>query len=257
METKPTPEDNPPGEKPPEEKTPPADLRDFLIAALALAPAEGTEAVSDDQIREALSAAVAAGSAAGEDLGGLQQQVEELKTQLSDLQMTHSELQTKYQAAEEELGGIKQGAEEAEIEKVLAPFADRISDDAAKTAIRDLLKTNREAGMAILNGLQAAPADPDKANPPAPMHDPGSEEDTVADETAVAAAISKRAKELQASESITFTAANSFARPHRRACRGWKNWRYMAGDICGPFCIPRSSPNTITSRYGPTAARYR
>jgi hypothetical protein len=52
---------------------------------------------------------------------------------------------------------------------------------------------------------------------------------------------------LPAADRITFTFAKSFARPHRRACRGWKNWRYMAGDICGPFCIPRSSPNTITS----------
>ena len=28
----------------------------------------------------------------------------------------------------------------------------------------------------------------------------------------------------------------------------------MAGEICGPFCIPRSSPNRMTSMYGPTSA---
>ena len=56
--------------------------------------------------------------------------------------------------------------------------------------------------------------------------------------------------------SITLTGASSFARFHIRSCRGLKNSRYIAGDICGPVCIPRSSPNTITSMYRPTFPRY-
>ena len=57
--------------------------------------------------------------------------------------------------------------------------------------------------------------------------------------------------------SITFTSASSLARLHIRACRGLKNSRYMAGEICGPFCMPRSSPKRMTSMYGPTAPRNR
>ena len=56
---------------------------------------------------------------------------------------------------------------------------------------------------------------------------------------------------------MTFTLASSFARRHMRACRGLKNSRYMAGEICGPFCIPRSSPKRMMSMYGPTAPRNR
>ena len=55
--------------------------------------------------------------------------------------------------------------------------------------------------------------------------------------------------------SITLTFASSFARFHIRACRGLKSSRYMRGEICGPVCIPRSSPKRITSMYGPTSAQ--
>ena len=47
--------------------------------------------------------------------------------------------------------------------------------------------------------------------------------------------------------SMTLTPANSLACFHIRACRGMNNSRYMAREICGPFCIPRSSPKTMMS----------
>ncbi len=53
--------------------------------------------------------------------------------------------------------------------------------------------------------------------------------------------------------SITLTLASSLARRHIGAWRGLKNSRYMAGDICGPFCMPRSSPKTMMSIDGPTS----
>ena len=46
-------------------------------------------------------------------------------------------------------------------------------------------------------------------------------------------------------------------RCHMARSRGWKNSRYIAGETCGPDCMPRSSPKRITSMESPTALRKR
>lgn len=162
------------------------DLRSFLVEKLSLQPAEGAEAVTDEQIRSALSAAVQAGS----DAGG----------QIADLQ-------SKLDAATAELAEVKNTASEAEIDGLLAPYADRIQDEAAKSAVRDLLKTNRDAGLAILKALPAPAKQPSEgkkekspvdAAPPAPMHDPAKAGQSGPTEQEIAAAISTLAKKYQA-----------------------------------------------------------
>lgn len=152
------------------------DLKGFLISTLKLTPAEGEQEVSEEQIRQALEAATSAGESAGSDMTTLQ-------TQLETLQSAHTELQAQHDAVTSELAQIKQSASETEIDTLLEPFADRITDDAAKAALRDLLVSNREAGMALLNGLPAAPSAPSapaeksEEPPPKPMHNQEQDED--------------------------------------------------------------------------------
>src|SRR5208337_2675768 len=65
---------------------------------------------------------------------------------------------------------------------------------------------------------------------------------------------------------MTLTLASSLARFHIAAWRSLKNSRYIAGDIWGPVCMPRSSPKRMmsitdrqrqgTAQGSPDGARY-
>ncbi len=98
----------------------------------------------------------------------------ELQTQLTTLQAAFEEIQAKYNAVASELATLKAGEAEKEIAALLAPYAGLITDDAARTALRDLMQVNREAGLALLKCMQPAAAASTEApaTPPAPMHDP-------------------------------------------------------------------------------------
>ena len=152
------------------------DWRSLLIATFALAPAEGAESVTDEQIQAAFDTATAAGGEAG--------------TQVADLQSRLDETIAALEMKTGELDGINAERADGEVSTILAEYADRITDEGARTAFADLLKTNRDAGMAILNGLPAAAAAaPEKETapekqPPAPMHAPGKDADAAPDQSA-------------------------------------------------------------------------
>lgn len=196
----------------------------FLIETLGLTPAEGSAEVTEDQIRAALTAAIEAGreaAAAAESAGN----ATELQTQLTTLQAAYDEIQAKYNAAASELETLKAGEVEKEIDELLAPHADLLSDDAARTALRDLLKTNRDAGLALLKGMKPAAAASTEApaTPPAPMHDPARDQSPATDAGAAATAISALAKKLQ-SENPSMTFPDAWAKAEKeisaRAARG-------------------------------------
>lgn len=134
-----------------------ATLQSKLIALLGISPeAEGGE-VSEEQILARITELTSAQGSEGPSAGDL----ENLKAQLA--------------AKEEELTGLHQQMNEAAIEEILKPFADRLSDEGARAAIRNVLLNDRASGLAILNALPPATAEKKKSpeeNPPEPMHDP-------------------------------------------------------------------------------------
>jgi hypothetical protein len=185
---------------------PAADLRTFLITTLGLTPAEGQDAVTDEQIREALTTAIQA----GQDAAAAAETVTTLQSQLT-------ELQAKYDTAVAEIEAAKAGEAEKEIDALLAPYADLLTDDTARAAIRDLLATNRPAGEALLKNMQpASPATTDPTDqPPAPMHDPAKDQDAGApDESTIATAISSLAKKYQA-ENAALSFADAWSRAEK------------------------------------------
>lgn len=147
---------------------------------------------------------------------------EQLQTQLDEVQGQYRDLNIK----QEEL--YKQ-QREAEADEILKVYQDNFIDDASKAAIRTILLNDKDAGIAILNGLKkpeaAAPvvtapatggepaaAKTTPATPPAPTHDPAANA-AAATEQEKAAKISTRARELMKSKTpkISLTKAYQLA----------------------------------------------
>lgn len=144
------------------------------------------------------------------------------------LQAKLDELDAKYQALNTEQQALWKAKQEADADEILKVYEGHFVDDASKAAIRNILLSDKDAGIAILNGLKkpeaavpvvdaaaaaAATADAGKtATPPSPQHDPNAAA-AAATETEKAAKISARAKELVASSNpkISLTKAYQLA----------------------------------------------
>lgn len=137
--------DNTAGQKP---------LRDYLIEKFSLAPE-----VDDAAIIAAIESAITDGSTAATQLSEITAKMEAIQ---ADLQIKQSELEALYKAKAT-----------AEVDEILKPFEARIPDEAARAAIRNVLMSDRDSGLAILNGLPgaAAPASPKVNNPPDATHE--------------------------------------------------------------------------------------
>lgn len=165
-------------DKPADDSPAPAaiDWRALLISTFSLAPADGAESVSDEQIQAAFDTATAAGGEAGTQADDLQARLDET---LAELEMKTSELDA-----------LKSTQGDAEIAALLEPYGENL-DEAARATIGDLLRTNRDAGLVLLKAFPpAAPAasgdsaKPVEDAPPKPQHDPDAETDVVPDESA-------------------------------------------------------------------------
>ncbi|GEM_PF-5251740 len=177
------------------EETTELDYKAQLCALLGLDPATATDAEITAKIPEVQGV-----------LGG----VSELQTKAStadQLQAQLDEINRKYQELADEQQRIYRQKQEADADEILKVYEGAFSDDASKAAIRNILLNDKEAGIAILNGLKKPEADAagqgkaEKKTPPEAMHDPskkkGAGEPKLTDEE-MAVKVSKRAKELQA-----------------------------------------------------------
>lgn len=115
---------------------------------------------------------------------------EETSSKLADIQAQFDNLQKELEEKHRELDELYKAKSEAEIDEILAQYGDRIKDDKARAAIRTLLQSDRESGLAILNGLPAAPApaNTENDNPPPPTHDPAQQGDALSPEQKIAEA---------------------------------------------------------------------
>lgn len=163
------------------------DLLAQLIAALGLTPAEGTDAVTEEQVIAKVNELIASGS-----------QVAEVQTNLAAAQAELERIRAEYQALYDREEAARKAVEAAAADEILAQYEGRIATPEAKTRLRALLLADREAAMEILSGLSEAPAAAASAEPPAPMHDPAAQAADSVDPAEQAAKIKARAQALQA-----------------------------------------------------------
>jgi hypothetical protein len=176
----------------------PPELLAQLAAALNLTPAEVADGetpvpVSVDQVAEAIgNLATAAESVPelNETIASKGTSLEELNRQLEDLRKAHDDLWEKQQEIEKAKG-------EAEVDQILASFADRGLDADATARIRTLLLSDRDSGLAILNGLPKPGAAAVEEAPPKPQHkNPGEEDVTAETDQERANKIQAKAREI-------------------------------------------------------------
>jgi len=109
---------------------------------------------------------------------------EELQRQLDDISGKYAELNKQQEA-------LWKQKQEAEADEILKVYEGHFVDDQSKAAIRNILLNDKDAGIAILNGLKkpdAAAPEVDKEKkadvPPGPDHDPNAAEPTAAEKAA-------------------------------------------------------------------------
>lgn len=187
-----------PSAKPPVDDAQPVDYKALLLALLSL-PDGATDAeitAKEAEIRATL--------------GG----VGDLQTKAStadQLQQQYDALQAQYEELKKKEQEIWKQKQEAEADEILAVYKDRFVDEAAMAPIRNVLLNDKDAGIAILNGLKKPDATPAAADagataanavkPPPPRHDPKKAADAAnakQTEEERAAKISARAKEIVA-----------------------------------------------------------
>jgi hypothetical protein len=181
--------------------TGPIDCKALLLQLLDLDPA------ADDAAIQAAFDKEESEPEDDVDIAALQTKAstaDQLQVQLDEINAKYTELNNQQQA----LYKAKQEADADEILKVYEPY---FTDDASKAAIRNILLSDKDAGIAILNGLKkpdaAAIVSPDAAaaaaaatetktaTPPSPQHDPNAAAAATSEEE-LAKKISDRAKEL-------------------------------------------------------------
>lgn len=173
----------------------PLDYKALLLSTLGLAPEATDEEITSKQ---------------GEVSGTLGT-VGELQTQASNaatLQTQLDEISGKYAELNKQQEEIFRQKQEADADEILKVYEGVFTDDASKAAIRNILLTDKDAGIAILNGLKKpeaaseAPAAAPEAGalPPKPMHDPKAADATAPSEDEIAAKIKAKAAEIRAKD---------------------------------------------------------
>jgi hypothetical protein len=164
------------------------DYKALLLSIL------GLDAAADDAAIQAKATEVQG------TLGG----VGDLQTKASkaeDLQRQFDELQLKWQDLNKQQEDLYRQKQEAEADEILAAYEDRFVSKEAMAPFRQILISDKQAGIAMLNALKkpdaAAPSEPGdetKGAPPKPKHDPaaaaasGPSEEEIAQKTRVRAA---------------------------------------------------------------------
>jgi len=140
--------------------------------------------------------------------------IDELKTKAATaetLQQQLDALQLQYDELNKKQTDLYRQKQEADADEILKVYEGHFVDDASKAAIRNILLSDKEAGIAILNGLKkpdntAAPAEQTDtaataakkdATPPAPKHDPAAAASAGPSEEEIAQKTRARAAELQ------------------------------------------------------------
>jgi hypothetical protein len=148
----------------PQEQNQPPQFRIVICDRLGLAPLEGQAAeITDEAILAKLDELLASA-------GNGATAVTDLATANAELERIRGEYQPLF-AREEE---ARKRQTEAEIEEILKTYADRFASPEAMAPVRELLISNRESGLAILNGL-APVAATTAAVPPGDQHNPEEE----------------------------------------------------------------------------------
>jgi len=180
-----------------------ADYKALLLQLLDLDPATADDA--------AIQAAFAKEEAEPED------DIEALKTQAAsaaDLQTQLDAKNAEVTKAYADMEELRKQQAEAQADEILKVYEGQFTDEKSKAAIRSILISDRESGIAILNGLKkdgaaapseqtdtaaAAAAAAKDATPPAPKHDPNAQaaptaEQKAADAETLIATIRKEGK---------------------------------------------------------------
>jgi hypothetical protein len=186
----------------------PVDYKALLLALLSL-PDDAT----DEQI-----------SAKETEIRGTLGGVGDLETKAStadQLQAQLDEINKKYQELSDQQSALYKQKQEADADEILKVYEGCFTDDASRAAVRNILLNDKEAGIAILNGLKKPDATPpvvdatttttSKTPPPKPRHDPAAAAaQTTAKQTEEekASKISARARELvQKNKKLSLTKA--------------------------------------------------
>jgi len=122
----------------------------------------------------------------------------------TDLQTQLDEISAKYAELNKQQEAVWKAKQEADADEILKVYEGHFVDDASKAAIRNILLSDKDAGIAILNGLKkpeagaAAATEGKEADaPPAPKHDPAAGDAATPSDAEIATAVSARVKELQ------------------------------------------------------------
>jgi len=184
----PTQEQTPPAEAQPAEGKATLDITPELLAALGI-PAD--QATPESVLNAITQLAAKAGQA--------DTQVADSASKLAALQAELDGKRTEFEALYQKQQELENAKRDAEVDTILEQFADRLTDEKAKTRIRALLLSDRESAMDILNALPAAAAAaaPGAVAPPPPIHDPAAQSGSAPSEQEIAAAIKVRVAELQ------------------------------------------------------------
>jgi hypothetical protein len=185
----------------------PVDYKALLLALLSL-PDDAT----DEQI-----------SAKETEIRGTLSGVGDLQTKAStadELQRKLDEINQQYTELNDQQTALYKQKQEADADEILKVYEGCFTDDASRAAVRNILLNDKEAGIAILNGLKKPDATPavdatmtttSKTPPPKPKHDPAAAAaSTTAKQTEEekASKISARARELvQKNKKLSLTKA--------------------------------------------------
>jgi hypothetical protein len=156
----------------------PPDYKALLLQLLDLDP------TADDAAIQAAFAKEEAEPEDDVDVAALQTKA----ASADDLQKQLDDIQSKYSALNDQQTALIKQKQEADADEILKVYEGVFTDDASKAAIRNILLNDKDAGIAILNGLKkpepddgeietAAPAAAGtmmtaakKAAPPSPVH---------------------------------------------------------------------------------------
>lgn len=189
----------------------PLDYKTLLLTLLDLDPATADDAA----IKTAFDAEeaepeddIAALKTQAANAGTLQKQLDDLQLQCDDLNKKQTDLYRQKQ--------------EADADEILKVYEGHFVDDASKAAIRNILLSDKEAGIAILNGLKkpddaAAPSDTTtvaNGTPPNPQHDQAAQQ-AAQSEQELADKISARAREIVKASNPKVSMTKAYAQAER------------------------------------------
>ena len=198
-------------------QAPPPDYKALLLQLLDLDPA------ADDAAIQAAFAAEEAEPEDDVDVAALQQQAASAADLQTQLDAKNAEVTKTYA----DMDALRKQQAEAQADEILKVYEGQFTDEASKAAIRNILISDREAGIAILNGLKkpeaAVPSGSDatgaggaeqKGTPPSPQHDTSAAAQQP-NEQELANKISTRAREIVKNSNPKISMTKAYAQAER------------------------------------------